>query len=52
MSVMKGYIQSVVSVFLSFLNLLYSSKTDPSTVCAPQVCVGSIKLYSKLGQAK
>ena len=28
---------------------MYSSRTDPSTVCAPHVCVGSVKLYSKLG---
>ena len=25
---------------------------DPSTVCAPGVDVGGVKLYSKLGQAK
>ena len=31
---------------------MYSTTTDPSKVCAPQVCVGSVKLYSKLGQTK
>jgi hypothetical protein len=24
----------------------YSSATDPRIVCAPQVCVGSVKLYN------
>jgi hypothetical protein len=30
---------------------MYSSTTDPSTVCASKVGVGSEKLCSKLGQA-
>ena len=28
------------------------STTDPSTVRAQHLCVGSVKLYKKLGQAK
>ena len=30
----------------------YKGATYPSRVCALKVCVGSVKLYSNLGQAK
>jgi hypothetical protein len=29
-----------------------SSTTDPSIVCAPQVCVGNVKLYSSVRLCK
>ena len=31
---------------------MYSIKTNPSRLCAPQVCVGIVTFYRKLGKVK
>ena len=38
----------IQGILVIFLNHFATLTADPSIVCAPQVCVGSVKLYSRV----